>query len=110
MVTGNVVLGTDAMIDLIFGYQPTDLIDLLDFFDGYTDFVVDPGFDPLTDINPIFNGATSYLVDLAFAGETYTYTENGAYLNISTVPEPATLLLLASGLIGIGYSKRHKKA
>jgi T5SS/PEP-CTERM-associated repeat protein len=108
-VTGDVFLGADAMIDLVFGYQPTELIDLQGLFNGYTDFIVDSGFDPLTDINPIFNGTTSYFIDVGFAGQTYTYTENGAYLNSSTVPEPAALLLLATGIVGIGFSKRRSK-
>ncbi|ADJ28574.1 PEP-CTERM sorting domain-containing protein [Nitrosococcus watsonii] len=110
IVSGDVIFGATAMIDLILGFEPMDILNIEDFFSGFTVFQVNNNFNPLTNIDVMFTANSGItggsIVNIGLGGEMFALTAAGG---AASVAEPGTFALLGFGLGGILLARRRRK-
>ncbi|HEY4265003.1 MAG TPA: VPLPA-CTERM sorting domain-containing protein [Micropepsaceae bacterium] len=106
-VSGNVIIGTDVVFNLIFEYVPTfgKAIDLDDFFSltGGGTLAFAPSFDLASQFNVQGLTAGSEII-LTADGQRSVFAAAAA-----AVPEPASIALLLAGIGGLAAVRRRRK-
>ncbi|MEX1147418.1 MAG: PEP-CTERM sorting domain-containing protein, partial [Sphingomonadales bacterium] len=106
VVTGDVTLGEDLMINLIFGYDPMEeLFDLSDFFDAENLF---SDFNSETNLMVNGLGGDAFLTIVGFGGEQIQIGEPGTG-EPPAIPAPLSLILFGTGLAGLGLAWRRRR-
>jgi len=108
-VSGNIILGSGLVIDLLIDTVLTDLLSIESFFTGFNSFTIEAGFNPLTDIH-LFAGTSSGFVAgdnlrIGLGGQEFLLSFNQA----STVPTPGILALLILGLGALSLGRRRTR-
>ena len=99
-----------SVCDDLFGFSFSAFAPIMYSYGGNT-FEVEFGFDPFSFIN----ASTDFPLCDTLPGQCTLWTAEGVTSAASTmfriraVPEPATLLLLAAGLLGVGATMRRKQ-
>jgi hypothetical protein len=106
-VSGQVILDSTSIIEVLLSFKPTEAFALENFFAPDTQFNL-MGFDPSLDILLAFSDEIDLIdgevFEFSFAGETYQYV-----YTTSEVPVPAAAWFMMSGLIGLGAIRRYRR-
>ena len=104
IVSGDVNIGPDAIVQLFFDMVPTT-VDIADFITAGT-LNYDAGFDA-SDIIVFTSvaGNVGQSIDVTFGGTTQTFT---AAFGTAEVPAPGALVIFAFGVVGTLYRRRQR--
>lgn len=107
-ISGNLTLGADVLIDLVFSISPNDIIiDLADFFDVQGDTLVEQGFSLADNLRIITPNPTDWFLTVAFLGESVDF---GQRSSPSEVSAPSTFLIFSLSLVSLLWLRRRNKA
>ena len=104
LVNGHIIVGQDGL------FNPVNYLNTL--FAGTGAPPAPSGSQASEVVKVIYDGSTQYLYSFSATSTGYSTDDKVSYTGrytAETIPEPATLLLLGIGFIGLTYMRNHKK-
>lgn len=106
-ISGDLTLGADVLIDLVFSINPNDIIiDLADFFDVQGDTFVEQGFSLADNLRIITPNPTDWFLTVAFLGDTVDFGQRNTPSEVSA---PSTFLIFSLSLASLLWLRRKNK-